>query len=194
MRIGLLSDTRIPGIAKEVPPQVARAFEGVDLILHAGGIQADYVLDWLEQIAPVKAVGRVQGGQYESNTPFALESGDNRVAQQHILQLEGHTLGMVNALDLNDINDDVFPGFLAARNLPPGDIARQVRSVFDQPVDIVVFGRTLEAMVEEHDGILFVNPGSPTMPKNSMRLGQVALMELTSSSREARIVELAELG
>lgn len=192
MRIGLLSDTRIPGIAKEVPPQVARAFEGVDLILHAGGIQAEYVLDWLEQIAPVKAVGRVQGRQYETSIPYHLESEDQRVAQMHILQLEGHTLGMVNALDLNDINDDVFPGFLAARNLPPGDIARQVRSVFDQPVDIVVFGRTLEAMVEEHDGILFVNPGSPTMPKNSMRLGQVALMELTPGGREARIVELAE--
>ena len=45
MRIGLLSDTRIPGIAKEVPPQVARAFEGVDLILHAGGIQAS-IMCW----------------------------------------------------------------------------------------------------------------------------------------------------
>ena len=193
MRIGILSDTRIPGIAKEVPPQVARAFEGVDLILHAGGIQADYVLDWLEQIAPVKAVGRIQGGQYESNTPFALESGDNRVAQRHILQLEGYTLGMVNALDLNDINDDVFPGSLAARNLPAGDIARQVHSVFEQPMDIVIFGRTLEAMVEEHDGILFVNPGSPTMPKNLMKLGQVALLEVTSGSREAKIIELADL-
>ena len=192
MRIGLLSDTRIPGIAKEVPPQVARAFEGVDLILHAGGIQADYVLDWLERIAPVRAVGRIQGRQYETSIPYALESGDARVAEQHILQLEGHTLGMVNALDLNDINDDVFPGFLAARNLPAGAIARMVESVFGSPVDIVVFGRTLEAMVEEHDGILFVNPGSPTIPKNSMRLGQVAIMELASGSRDARIVELAE--
>ena len=120
MRIGLLSDTRIPGIAKEVPPQVARAFEGVDLILHAGGIQADYVLDWLEQIAPVKAVGRMQGRQYESAIPYALESGDTRVAEQHILQLEGHTLGIINSLDLHELNDDVFPGFIAARGFAEG--------------------------------------------------------------------------
>ena len=193
MKIGLLSDTRIPGIAKEVPPQVARAFEGVDLILHAGGIQADYVLDWLEQIAPVKAVGRMQGRQYESAIPYALESGDTRVAEQHILQLEGHTLGIINSLDLHELNDDVFPGFIAARGFQKGDVPRMVESVFGAPIDIVIFGRTLEAMVEEHQGILFVNPGSPTLPRNSMRLGQVAILELTPESREARIIELADL-
>ena len=82
MRIGLISDTRIPGSATEVPPQVTRAFEGVDLILHAGGIQATRVLDWLERIAPVKAVGRVQGRQYESSNPFTVETADDpRVAE-----------------------------------------------------------------------------------------------------------------
>ena len=193
MRIGLISDTRIPGTATEVPPQVPRAFEGVDLILHAGGIQAARVLDWLERIAPVKAVGRIQGRQFESSTPFGLETEDSRVAEQHVLQLEGHTIGMVNSLDLHHLNDDVFPGFIAARRFPEGAVSSQVESVFGTPVDIVVFGRTLEAMVEEHDGILFVNPGSPTLPKNSMRLGQVAILDLTSESREARIIDLAAL-
>ena len=117
MKIGLLSDTRIPGVASEVPPQVTRAFEGVDLILHAGGIQASYVLDWLEQIAPVKAVGRIQGRQFETANAFSMETGDNRVAERHILELEGHTVGMVNSLDLHELNDDVFPGFIAARAL-----------------------------------------------------------------------------
>ena len=68
-----------------------------------------------------------------------------------------------------------------------------VESVFSSPIDIVIFGRTLEAMVEEHQGVLFVNPGSPTLPRNSMRLGQVAILELTPGSREARIIELADL-
>ena len=92
MRIGLVSDTRIPGTATEVPPQVARAFDGVDLILHAGGIQAARVLDWLEGIAPVKAVGRLQGRQFESSTPFTMETSDNRVAEQQVFQIEGHTI------------------------------------------------------------------------------------------------------
>ena len=193
MKIGLLSDTRIPGVAKEVPSQVTRAFEGVDLILHAGGIQASYVLDWLEQIAPVKAVGRIQGRQFETANAFSMETGDNRVAEQHILQLEGHTVGMVNSLDLHELNDDVFPGFIAARGFAAGEIPRMVTSVFGTPIDIVIFGRTLEALVEEHQGVLFVNPGSPTLPRNSMRLGQVAVLDLTPESREAKIIQLADL-
>ncbi len=194
MRIGLISDTRIPGSAKEVPPQVTRAFDGVDLILHAGGIQAARVLDWLEQIAPVKAVGRIQGGQYESSTPFRLETTDDpRVAEQQVLQLEGHTIGIVNSLDLHLLNDDVIPGNIAAKRFPKGAVSTMVESVFGTPVDIVVFGRTLEAMVEEHDGILFVNPGSPTIPKNFKKLGQVAILELTQESREARIINLAAI-
>ena len=194
MKIGLISDTRIPGGAKEVPLEVIRAFEGVDLILHAGGIHAPEVLDWLERIAPVKAVGRIQGRQFETSTPFSLETADTRVAEQQVLQMEGHTIGMVNSLDLHHLNDDVFPGFIAARHFPEGDVSSQVESVFGTPVGIVVFGRTLEAMVEEHDGILFVNPGSPTIPRNLMKLGQVAILDLTSESREARIIDLAALG
>ena len=190
MRIGLISDTRIPGVASEVPIEVARAFEGVDMILHAGGIQASSVIDWLERTAPVKAVGRIQGRQFESSTPFNMETDDPRVAEQQVLQLESHTIGVVNSLDLHHLNDDVLPGNIAARRFPQGAISSMVESVFGTPADIVVFGRTLEAMVEEHDGILFINPGSPTLPRNFMRLGQVAILDLTSESRDARIVDL----
>ena len=194
MKIGLISDTRIPGVAKEVPAQVTRAFEGVDLILHAGGVQVAWVLDWLEQIAPVKAVGRIQGGQYESNTPFAVQNADDpRVAQEPVLQGEGHTIGMVNSLDFDFLNDDVIPGIIAAKKFSEGAVAKMVESLFKAPVDIVIFGRTLEAMIEEHDGILLINPGSPTIPRNIMKLGQVAILELTPESREARIIDLTTL-
>ena len=194
MKIGLISDTRIPGVAKEVPAQVTRAFEGVDLILHAGGVQVAWVLDWLEQIAPVKAVGRIQGGQYESNTPFAVQNADDpRVAQEQVLQVEGHTIGRVNSLDFDFLNDDVIPGIIAAKKFSEGAVAKMVESLFKAPVDIVIFGRTLEAMIEEHDGILLINPGSPTIPRNIMKLGQVAILELTPESREARIIDLTTL-
>ena len=194
MKIGILSDTRIPSVAAEVPQEVARAFEGVDMILHAGGIQATGVLDWLEKIAPVKAVGRIPGFQMESSSPYGLESmGDNRIAEQQVLQLEGYTIGMVNSLDLHSLNDDVMPGIIAAKNFPDGTIPSNVRSVFGADVNIVIFGRTLEAMIEEHDGVLFVNPGSPTLPKNYMRLGQVAILHLSKETRQAEIIELSTL-
>ena len=107
--------------------------------------------------------------------------------------MEGHTIGMVNSLDFDPLSDDVIPGIIAAKRFPEGAVSNMVAKLFKAPVDIVVFGRTLEAMIEEHDGILFVNPGSPTIPRNVMKLGQVAILDLTSESREARIVDLTTL-
>ena len=193
MKIGLISDTRIPGGATEVPPQVTRAFDGVDMILHAGGIHSAWVLDWLEKIAPVKAVGRIHGGQAEQAQPFTLESeGDPRVAEQQVLEIEGHTIGMVNNLELEWFGDDIFPGEIEARHLEEGSLSKIVGDFFGSQVDIVVFGRTLYHMVEEHEGILFINPGSPCLPRNLMRLGNVALLELTPGTRSAVVIDLAD--
>jgi predicted phosphodiesterase len=47
-------------------------------------------------------------------------------------------------------------------------------------------------MVEEHQGVLFVNPGSPTLPRNLMKLGNVALLELSPGERRATIIDLAD--
>ena len=194
MRIGLISDTRVPGGAPEVPREVARAFEGVDLILHAGGIHVSGVLDWLEKIAPVKAAGRVHSGHAEAPQPLSLESGgDARVAEEEVFQLEGHTIGMVNNLELKGFSDEIFPGVLGAHCTTDGSLPTIVEEFFGTPVDIVVFGRTLYTMVEEHQGILFINPGSPTLPKNLVKLGSVVILDLTSEGREARIVDLASL-
>ena len=49
-------------------------------------------------------------------------------------------------------------------------------------------------MVETHQGILLVNPGSPTLPRQVRKLGTVAILELTPEGREARIIDLAGLG
>ena len=193
MRIGLISDTRVPGGANEVPQEVKTAFEGVDLILHAGGIHVPSVLDWLEDIAPVMAVGRIHGGQAERPTPLALESmSDTRVSELLVLPIEGHTIGMVNNLELDGFSEDILPGALGSHTVADGAVPQMVEYFFESPVDIVVFGRTLYALVEEHQGVLFVNPGSPTLPRNLMKLGNVALLELSPGERRATIVDLAD--
>jgi hypothetical protein len=45
---------------------------------------------------------------------------------------------------------------------------------------------THEAMVETHQGVLFVNPGSPSLVKQNTRLGTVAILEITPDSRAAQ--------
>lgn len=195
MRIGLISDTHVPGGATEVPPQVATAFEGVDLILHAGNIYRPDTLDWLERIAPVKAAGAIYGDRMETPTAHAMEcAGDPRVAQQQVMDMEGHRVGMVNNLLMDGFYDELLPGIIAAHNLPEGALAARVEEYFGAALDVVVFGRTLHALVEEHEGMLFVNPGSPSLPRQMRRLGSVAILELTPGKREAWLVDLRELG
>jgi putative phosphoesterase len=195
MRIGLISDTRVRR-GEDVPQEVVQALKGVDLILHVGGINTSEVLDWLEQIAPVKAVGRrlFSGNEREGERGRggAELENDTRVAGQQILQLEGHTIGVVNNLELDGFNDDILPGVIEAHRLPDGSVPMLVEEFFGTPVEIVVFGRTLYAMVEEHQGVLFINPGSPTLPMNLRKLGNVAILHLTQESHEARIIDLAK--
>ena len=55
MRIGLISDTHIPEACEHLPAPVFAAFAGVDLVMHAGDVYVNRVLDELAQIAPVIA-------------------------------------------------------------------------------------------------------------------------------------------
>ena len=68
-----------------------------------------------------------------------------------------------------------------------------LEGAFGQPVHIVVFGYPHQAMVETHQGVLFVNRVSPSLVKQNTRLGTVAILEITPENRTARIIDLAAL-
>lgn len=185
MKIGLISDTHIPSMGKEPPPQVARAFEGVDLILHAGHIYTPSCIEWLERIAPVKAT-----------TSWLERTGEGaaRISEIKVVEVEGHSIGLVHELILLRLGDDVLPGAVE-RKFPPGEsLPMALQNIFGRTVDIVVFGYTHEAMVELHQGVLLVNPGSPTLVKQVQKLGTVAVLDLTATRREAKIIDLPTLG
>ena len=181
MRIGLISDTHIPQVAAELPPQVAHALEGVDLILHAGDIYVPSCLDWLERIAPVRAVEMGGATHFDS---------DPRVAHKQVVVVGRYMVGIIHDLALPGMIGEVRPGSLAQAFPQSGSLQRALRQVFGTRVDIVVFGHTHEALVEAHQGVLLVNPGSPTRPSPVRRPGTVALLELTPEGPEARIVEV----
>ena len=56
--IGVLSDTHVPDRRRKLDPRILQCFQSasVDLILHAGDISTQAVLDELSCIAPVRAV------------------------------------------------------------------------------------------------------------------------------------------
>jgi hypothetical protein len=111
MKIGLISDTHIPSMGSEPPSQVLRAFEGVDLILHAGHVEIASCIEWLERIAPVTAT-----------TSWLVGTGEAlpRMNTVKVVEAENHTIGMCHELILTSLGDDVIPGAIG-RSFPSGE-------------------------------------------------------------------------
>ena len=165
MRIGLLTDTHLPGMIRqldELGPEPAAFFSTIDLILHGGDLTSPIVLDWLEQFAPVLcATG--------NNDPIP----DPRSKEVQVVEVEGWRIGMVHDLRTN------------------GRTAWDLQKSFATPVDIMVSGHTHLEVLEQREGVVFLNSGSPTFPWNKeLRLGTVGLLELNPGNLHAEIVVL----
>lgn len=166
MRIGLISDTHIPEIAKAVPPQVTEVFRGVDLILHAGDIAVESVLDELGNIAPVLAA--------RGDDDYAIR--DKRIDEVQDLTIEGLTIRVTHS------------SHYWARGL----VQYPEKHNLKKAPDIVVFGHTHREIVENLGQSLIVNPGSATFPYYQLRLGTVAILTINTGKAEARIIQLQE--
>ena len=184
MRVGVISDTHNPSVGAEPPPEVAAAFQGVDVIIHAGDIYVPSCLDWLEEIAPVYAVELGANAQFKE---------DARVMdRKRVLHLEGHTIGLTHDLLVPGMAQEITEHSPLAKHFPAdADLSTALETVFHAAVDVVIFGHTHYAVVEEYQGILMVNPGSPSLPKQLRRLGQVAILELEPDFKSAEILDLS---
>lgn len=172
MRIGLISDTHIAWEQRELPPQVIEAFQGVDLILHAGDIYAHYVLDELERIAPVLAA--LGDDDYPGPDP--------RVQTRHVLEIEGRTLWLIH----EGPNVPISPLWLSLQR------KNQSFPVDDKrgKPDTIVFGHDHRTLVERCDDVLYINPGSPTLLNYRPGLGTVGILEINNGKVDVRIIHL----
>jgi putative phosphoesterase len=180
-RIGIISDTHIPSMGPEPPQQVIPAFAGVDSIIHAGDVYIDSCIEWLERIAPVQW----------ANSGFAagVEAAP-RLSLPVVVEVEGRTIGVIHKLDFIGYNDDIYPGSLK-RYREGSSMQAELEDIFGQHIDIIVTGYTHEALVETHQDILFINPGSPTMVGAIMKMGNVAILTLNDDGNNtAEIIDL----
>ena len=184
MRVGVISDTHNPSVGPEPPPEVLSAFKGVDAIIHAGDIYVPSCLDWLEEIAPVYAV-ELEAGAHFKEDPRVVE-------KTRVVQLGGHTIGITHDLLVPGMAQEITEYSPLSTHFPEdADLSAALETVFDAGVDIVIFGHTHYPVVEEFQGVLMVNPGSPSLPKQLRRLGQVAILELGADHKRAEILDLS---
>lgn len=167
MRVGLLSDSHVPDAVRELPmAELRKAFDGVELVLHAGDIYFTSVLDDLATIAPVlAALG-------DDDSVVTMER-DQRIKSKHVLTLEGHRLWLLHQRPYG-LGQPTFWPDPKAEELP----------------EIVVFGHEHRTTVERSHGILFVNPGSPTFLHYQHGLGTVGILDIRDGEMDVKIVHL----
>lgn len=161
-RVIVLSDTHIRrGGKRRLPDAVYDALDDADLVLHAGDLVSDGVLEDLARFAPVKAV-----------------LGNNDVGLEETLPV-----------DLSFDVDGVRVAMVHDSGARDGRAGRMHRRFPD--ADVVVFGHSHIPWNEEGiDGQVLFNPGSPTERRRQPRCTYGVLDLSAGAVRSRSIVEI----
>ena len=139
-KVGILSDTHIPDRTSTLPEGVITTFiqHEVELILHAGDVTSEEVLNMLGEIAPV------------------------RVVRGNMDWLEG--LPLLDTLNIGSFRVCLFHG---SGIFPRGETEPLLYIAKHENCDVLITGHTHSPRIVENDGTWIVNPGSPTVPQIS---------------------------
>lgn len=157
----MISDTH--GLLR---PQAVAALEGSGLILHAGDVGDERILQRLREIAPVHAVhGNTDGGPLRASLPASvvvdLGSEDGGVGREPAGPL-AYVLHWDRELDLDPTAADIA---------------------------LVVSGHTHRPKLERRGGVLYLNPGSAG-PRRFRLPVSVARVRVDGDEVTAEVVEL----
>jgi uncharacterized protein len=152
IRVGVVADTHSPEFLPELPPALFERLRGVDLIVHAGDVGGEETLRRLRELAPVEAVrGDHDGGMDElplwrevavgGRRLVIVHGNRSRLIEEPVTMLGTLTLGLV------------WPG---------GGVVGALRHQFPR-ADVIVYGHTHRARVNELEGALLFNPGAVYM-------------------------------
>lgn len=172
-RIGLIADTHIPEARATLWPQVYDAFAGVDRIFHGGDVHDLALLDELEKVAPVFCA-RGNGEDGSGGRPIQPE--DPRVKYVWTMEIESLTVGLTHYVPVEDGPPGLTLEKFVARYWP------------EKRPQVIVSGDSHTELIAEVDGILCVNPGSPTYPHNyDTQYGTIGFLELDDGKAAASV-------
>ena len=130
MKIGVLSDTHLNEVTKELRRIYNQYLADKDVILHAGDYVSAEVIDFLDR-------GHFHGVRGNMD-PMNVSK---RVPDKKVIELGTHKIGLIHGWG------------------PAEGLEFKVQEAF-QDVDIIVFGHAHRPTNHIRDGILFFNPGA----------------------------------
>lgn len=142
------------------------ALAGVELILHAGDIGGAAIITQLEQVAPVLAVH----GNSDAGTTMARQYPGTRMIERDGVRI-----------------------YLTHIGGRPVDIARTLPAEPERRPHVYIFGHSHIALLEQVDGVLFLNPGAAGRPRFGGGLS-VAILTTAAGQADAAIISLPQPG
>ncbi|MHB8652502.1 MAG: metallophosphoesterase family protein [Terriglobia bacterium] len=169
MRIGVISDTH-----GYFDPKLPELLAGVEVILHAGDVDSQNILDELELIAPVHAVrGNVDGA-------------DLNIPPSCTLSFEGVQIQMQHKLPSGQSEVEAWSKETGKTHVKRRD---DFLKNYDGRTRVVIFGHSHEPCLITLGHILFFNPGSAGKKRFSLPRC-CGLLELSPKGVRATIVGL----
>ena len=180
--IGVLSDTHVPDRRRQLDPRIIKCFQSasVELILHAGDISTQAVLDQLEAIAPVRAARGNRDWMMLSHLPPALT-----------IDVNGAQLALVHGHGslINYIMDRLqyyLHGYRIERYLP------RLLAGFPNS-QAIIFGHIHRPFNQMMNGQLLFNPGSAHVPDPPYK-PSVGIVKISPNGEiQARIIQLDDI-
>jgi uncharacterized protein len=165
-RIGLLSDTHLDFCDISRLKKIIPVFENVDLILHAGDITHESVLECCKTIAPVHAV---KGNMDYHSSVIDLPA-------KKILMLENWKIGLIHGW-----------------GSPEGLMKRVFQAFEGDSPSVIVYGHSHQAAIDTWRNCLMINPGSP-FDRRFAPYRSLAVLTLDSGGASAEIIRLDPRG
>jgi putative phosphoesterase len=178
-RIGVIADTHLKEhYPKQFIQPVLTAFEDVDLILHAGDVNAAWVIEELEKLAPVHTVfGNTDNQKVLLDAPISRR-----------VSVENCVIGLTHGDSFREPILKPVPA--AAGNM---QTAANALSHFQHENDVncIVFGHSHFPLILRHEfagrKVLLLNPGSVTQKRAAPNCG-CAIIEIDESDLNAKLI------
>lgn len=148
VRIGVIADTHCPEFIDRLPDQLSSVLKGVQLILHAGDVNAASTLEELARIAPVEAVR----GDHDQTLRALPRTREVTAAGKRIVIVHGDRSRWLE--EPQTLLWTLSFGYFR----PHSGLPRSLRRRFPN-ADVIVYGHTHRSFMRKVDGVLMFNPG-----------------------------------
>lgn len=148
MKIGIISDTHIGKNLDKLNCFLDEHMRDMDLLIHAGDYKNSNVITTLKEYKSFVGVW----GNVDTNEIKEL------IPEKEIIEIENHRVG-------------IFHGHGSTKTT----LDRAYNAFEDANVDIIIFGHSHQPLIKTKNGVLMLNPGSPTSKRKERWFSYIVL-------------------